>query len=315
VRLLVTIGLSVLLAACTAAAPSSTEPSVPSSTASASPEISQAAPGDAVPSPAPSGDAAATESARPSQDAGLVDAALSYAATTGFEIETDAAPTVDDRAPGFDSVVLHHVSLVLAGGDGATLDVYLDDDGAIRVVEDGLYLRPIGAAVSRSEAVKAAEGHLRAAGVDPADGTIHVAMGEPGQHWYLTLDREIDGYRVANAPMGWWLSGDKAYLELRPDGSLANLYVIRPGAEAAPQILDRVVLDAGLAETARNAFADLAAYDRELLWVRAMDRATGVESATLRLAYCATYRWDYGWEAWCVDAGTGEYSTQGSGVD
>lgn len=214
----------------------------------------------------------------------------------------------------FDSIVLHRVSLRLANADGATLDVYLDDQAAILVVEDGSY-RPTEATASRREVLRAAGRYLHQVGVDSASGTLNVALGQVGEHWYLTFDRTIEGYPVANAPAAWWLVGDKAFLALRPDASLLDLYVIRPEHLPVPKILDRSELDARLAEVAKVTPAKLRSFDRAILWVRAGDPLNEAANSRLSLNYCATTRSEDSWQAWCVDAGTGEFSAQGNGID
>ena len=245
-------------------------------------------------------------------DADLIQTAIDYATVAGFQLDDDVPPVVVDEAPMFDNIVLHRVSLSLADGDGFLLDVFLDDGGAIRVVSDGHYTRPAATTLDEDAILEAANDHLRQIGTDPTSGTLHVA-NHLTSHWYLTFDREIAGYRVANAPMGWWLDGDKAYLELRADGSLANLYAVRPDARPVPSILDLGSLQTRLATAAYATRAELDTYAPEFLWVRS-NRDYPPE-LTLSLNYCATHIFENGWEAWCVDAGTGEPSAKGSGVD
>lgn len=172
--------------------------------------------------------------------------------------------------------------------------------------------QPSSTPVSPSPAGRRA---LRRAGVDLGTGTLHLALHIPRGDWYLTFDRTIAGYAVANAPAGWWLDGDKAYLNLRADGTLVSLYAIQPDHRRVPTILDRTTLDRRLAKVAKVSRATLATYEPGLLWVRAYDPQTGRTFPKLRLSYCATHRWHYGWEAWCVDAGTGALNAQGGGVD
>ncbi len=221
-----------------------------------------------------------------------------------------------DATPSFDQVVLHRVSLPLAHANGATLDVFLDAQGAIRVVEDGdAYNRPTGGAASRTEVLRAVRRYLEQIGVDPTSGTLHIAFGDVGGPWYVTFDRAIAGYPVANAPMWWWMSGDKAYLELRADASLVNLYAIRPEHLPVPIILDRNVLDVRLSKVAESPSEQVTTFERALLWIRAVDLETGAMAAELSLGYCQTERWDYGWQAWCIDAATGDLIARGGGVD
>jgi hypothetical protein len=304
------LATALAVGACSAAVADSAMPS-PSN-----PEGTPSAEPTAEPTAAPTVEPTSTPTPLPSaaemSDGALIETAITYANDAGFVLDVDEPPAVVDQEPMFDPTVLHRVSLALADGDDAVLDVYLDGAGAIRVVEDGNYLRPSGAALTEAGIFEAADRHLRQVGIDPSTGTLHVAAHGVG-YWYLTFDRAIEGHRVANAPMAWWLFGDKAYLELRADGSLANLYAIRPDAQAAPAILNMDTLNARLGEVAHRSPAELATYDLELLWVRS-NRDYPPE-LTLSLDYCATHTFENGWEAWCVDAGTGEASAFGSGVD
>lgn len=102
-----------------------------------------------------------------------------------------------------------------------------------------------------------------------------------------------------------WLSGDKTYLELRSDGSLAALYAIQPDNRPASVALSTAVLDQRLARASGVAIAELRALQHGFLWIRAQDLDSGAQNDVLSLAYCATQRSDRGWEAWCVDAATG----------
>jgi hypothetical protein len=209
---------------------------------------------------------------------------------------------------------MHRVSLRLAHTHGRRLKIYLDDDRAIRVVEGGSDSRS-GSTVSRAEVFRAARRALRQVGVDPGSGALHVAAHSPSSSWYLTFDRTIAGYPVANNPMAWGLDGDKAYLELWADGTLSELYAIRPDHRRVPTILDRATLDRRLAKVAKVSRATLATYEPGLLWVRAYDPQTGHIFPKLRLSYCATHRWQYGWAAWCVDAATGALDARGEAAD
>lgn len=223
-----------------------------------------------------------------------------------------------DHEPDFDRLVLHRISLRHAHGQGARLNIYFDEDHAIRVVESGIghgdWEPQVGATASRAEVFRAARRALRDIGVDPASGTLRLAAHSTD--WYLTFDRTIAGYPVANAPMAWWLDGDKAYLTMRADGSLRELYAIRPAHRRVPgTILDRATLDRRLAKFAKVSAATLATYDRGFLWVRTFDPETGHQGTKLSLSYCATHRWHWGWEAWCVDAATGAHSAHSGAVD
>ncbi len=142
-----------------------------------------------------------------------------------------------------------------------------------------------------------------------------MAAHTPRSSWYLTFDRSIAGYPVANKPMAWGLDGDKAYLELRADGTLRELYAIRLDHRRVPTILDRTTLDRRLAKVAKVSRATLATYEPGLLWVRAYDPQTGRIFPKLRLSYCATHSWHYGWAAWCVDAATGALDARGEAWD
>ncbi len=265
---------------------------------------------DASPSPTSS----PTVTPTPSSDARFVEIALAYASRAGFELAADSRPRVREEQPSYERVTLHRVSLRLARADGAKLWVYLDDDGAIKVVEDGLYDRPTGATASRTEVLRAARRDLRQIGVDPASGTLHVALHGAG-HWYLTFDRELAGYPVANAPMAWWITGDKAYLELRSDASLVNLYAIRPRHLPVPAILDQDTLTSRLAKVAKVSRATLATYEPVLLWALVPSGTLTPTELALTLNYCATMRTDYSWQVWCIDAGTGERTIAGGAAD
>ena len=316
------LGIVLVVVACTGAR---AEPSVdPSPIGASSPAASPIASPPAEPTPAPTASAEPTAEPTPSPtaeatpspeatpDTGLVAAAIAYAERAGFALADDPRPRVRDRAPDYASVLLHEVSLRLAGGD--RLDVYLDDRGTVIVVEAARPDEP-GAEASRDEILRAAHRAVRQAGADPAAGEFHVALHYPGSDWYLTFDREIGGHRVANAPMGWWLTGDKATVQLAPDGSLVSLYLVRPDHRPIPERLDPDTLRARLARAAEVSQATLASFELELLWVLAFPAGADAYDSTLRLGYCATHRFPSGWEAWCVDAGTGEPISREGGVD
>jgi hypothetical protein len=252
----------------------------------------------------------------PTPDPALIKAAIAYARKAGFDLASEPRPKVRDEEPGFYRLILHRVSLRLAHTQGARINIYLDDDLEVRAVEGSWDWDPLASAtVSRAEAFRVARRALRRAGLDPGTGTLHLALHIPRGDWYLTFDRTIAGYPVANAPMGWWLDGDKAYLNLRADGTLLSLYAIRPDHRRVPTILDRSTLDRRLAKVAKVSRATLATYELGLLWVQGYDPQTGRSFPKLRLSYCATHRWHYGWEAWWVDAATGALNAQGGGVD
>lgn len=307
-------------------------PSVPGSVAPGTPATSQqpsstlASPSPPVPSPsptppappsltpAPSATPASTASPTPTPDPALVKAAVAYARKAGFDLASDPRPKVRNEEPAFYWLPLHRVSLRLAHTQGARLKIYIDDDRSVRVVEGG-WDSQSGPAVSRAEVFRAARRALRQVGVDPGSGTLHVAAHIPRSSWYLTFDRTIAGYPVANWPMAWGLDGDKAYLELRADGTLRELYAIRLDHRRVPTILDRATLDRRLAKVAKVSRATLVTYEPGLLWVRAYDPPTGHIFPKLRLSYCATHRSEDHWVAWCVDAGTGAFNARGEAWD
>lgn len=266
------------------------------------------------PTPAPSATPASTASPTPTPDPALVKAAVAYARKAGFDLASDPRPKVRDEEPAFYWLPLHRVSLRLAHTQGARLKIYIDDDRSVRVVEGG-WDSQSGPAVSRAEVFRAARRALRQVGVDPGSGTLHVAAHIPRSSWYLTFDRTIAGYPVANWPMAWGLDGDKAYLELRADGTLRELYAIRLDHRRVPTILDRATLDRRLAKVAKVSRATLVTYEPGLLWVRAYDPPTGHIFPKLRLSYCATHRSEDHWVAWCVDAGTGAFNARGEAWD
>jgi hypothetical protein len=142
----------------------------------------------------------------------------------------------------------------------------------IRVVESdighGDWDPQMGATASRADILGSARRALRQAGVVPDSGTLHVAAHSTD--WYLTLDRRIAGYPVANAPMAWWLDGDKAYLTMRADGTLRELNPIRPAHRRVPKILDRATLNRRLAKVAKLSRPTLATCAPGFLWVRAL---------------------------------------------
>lgn len=317
-RLIAVLGIALWVGACGAPSwspgPTSSgnvTQSPPASALAPTPDTESSPGPPLVSTPSPTFDVEPAPTSHPSP----IEAALTYASVAGFELDSESQPATSDHAPLFDELVLHRVSLRLADATGAALDVYLDDDGAIRVVEDGYYDRPTGGAASRTEVLRAAERYLGQIGIDPTSGTLHVALGKVGDHWYLTFDRAIAGYPVANAPMWWWITGDKAYLELRADASLIYLYAIRPDHLPVPTILDSAVLDARLANVVKVSPVQLATRELALLWVRARDPVTARAGLELSLNYCATQRGDYFWHAWCIDAATGEFSTEEGGVD
>lgn len=301
-QILVVLAAMLVVGACSAAGPTSSPIQAPSEPAAAS----------HLPTTEPTSGPTSEPTSDPTSDPVPIEIAVAYAIDAGFRLDDEVSPVSLDEEPIFDPMMLRRVSLALADGDDAALDVYLDDAGAIRVVDVEHHLRPTGSTLDQAAIFDVANAYLLQVGIDPTTGTLHVAAHGLG-YWYLTFDREIEGYRVANAPMAWWLHGDKAYLELREDGSLQTLYAIRPDAEALPAILDIGTLNARLEAVARRSPVELSTYDLEFLWVR--PNAQHTMALTLSLGYCATHIFERGWEAWCVDAGTGEPSAFGSGVD
>jgi hypothetical protein len=263
------------------------------------------------PSPSP------VPSATPDEAATLVAAARAYADAAGIAVTPEGSPAVTTERPDYDDTVLPMVTLPLAGMDGAALRVYFDVTGRIAVVSDAAgSARPVGKDVSRDGALAAAAQELRLAGIDPAEGTLTVVKGALGEEWYITLDRSIDGVPVANTPAMWRIAGDRAYVDLRSDATLIELYAIRPPNGSAPQVMPTADLDTSLAAVAGLTANELAALHPALAWVRAVDDATGLSAETLSLGYCATKVLpDGSWSGWCVDAGTGQQSVVVGGVD
>lgn len=292
--------LAAVLTGCTAAGSSpAANPATPPPTSI--PQVTSA------PTPVPTSIVTPSPTADP--DTVLVEAARAYAAAAGFDLDPAGPPAAQDAEPEFDEGPLRLVTLPLADAGGAVLSVYVDTTGAIRVVNDGLaFIRKTGANVSRSAAIAAAAEQFRLAGIDPADGTLTVAQGERGGEWYLVLERQIDGYPVANHPMWWGILGDHVYVTLRRDGTLVTLYAIRPPSVVAASILATDVLARELAAAAGLSEKQITALHPQLTWVRARDPQTGIAATGLTLNYCATSTFDRGWQAWCVDAGTGKLS-------
>lgn len=272
---------------------------------STSPSASPSAPSTPAPSaavtPAPS--AAVT-------DASLETAARAYAGTAGFPLAADGAATFTTAAPDFDPTGFRVVTLPLAAVTPATLAVSFDAAGVIRVVSDSRAWTLTGATkVTKAQALAAAAEAFLQAGIDTAGSKLHVAGSKKGEFWYITLDRSVGGYPVANHPMEWGLRGDKAYVALRGDGTLVELYAIRPATAAARVALPAATLDTKLAKVAGISKKRLVDLAPALTWVRT-DGA-----ADLSLNYCASRKDANGWTAWCVDPATGERSMEGGGVD
>lgn len=264
------------------------------------------------PSPSPDASSAA-------QFAPLAEAARAYAQAAGIKVKGDGTPAVTVSRPDHDDVVLREVALPLDdiyAGD-PQLRVWFDDAGQIAVVSNGeAEVSLEGTDIDAASAIEAAAAQLRLAGIDPSEGSLTIAKGVPGSEWYLTLSRSIDGYPVANTVMAWGISGDRAYVALRRDGTLRELSAIRPSHAPAPQVLATETLDAGLLPLSELTADELAGLHPALTWVRAMDLESGVSAPALTLGYCATrIRADGSWNGWCVDAGTGERSYTGGGTD
>ncbi len=276
------------------------------------------APSDLLASAPPAPDM--TASPQPSTTTGaddvLIAAARAHSAAVGIALAADALPVVTDAQPSFDDVLLRLVSLPLADPADAALQVYFDGSGRVVVVDDSAGVsRPTGPDVSRDGALQVAARQFRLVGVDPSDGTLTVVEGAPGGEWNITLVRVIDGHPVANTPAMWRIAGDRAYVNLRSDGTLLELYAIRPSSEPAPPVLATDVLDAGLATVSGLSAKELASLHPALAWVRAKDPVTGMSAPTLSLGYCATKALPNGWSGWCVDAGTGQQSVVDGGID
>jgi len=250
-------------------------------------------------------------------DTALIAAARAYAATLGLASTPGGAVVEEDVEPDFDEVRLRLVSIPLeVGVDQAVLRVYFDDSANIRVVSDGrAFTLPIGTDVSATAAVAAAAQQFLLTGINPADGTLNVAMGQLGREWYITLDREIDGYPVANRPMWWGIVGDHAWVTLRRDGTLVELYAIRPDRAPTLPVKPAGVLADRLAAVAERTTTQLAELDPRFTWARATDPQTGRMADKLTLNYCATQIFDAGWNGWCVDAATGQKSLETGGID
>ncbi len=261
--------------------------------------------------PAPSGPPPSTVA-----DSALVSAARAYADAAGIAIATGGTPLVGEAVPDFDTVALRQVTLPGADAGDGPLQVFFDDAGRIGVV--GIAApdaRPTGADVASDGALAAAAHQFGLVGIDPSQATLRVAGGSHGADWYVSLDRAIDGHPVANMPMLWRIAGDWAYVMLRRDGALRELYAIRPASEPAPQILETGVLDAALGTIAGLTADELAVLDPALAWVRAVAPITGETAPTLTQGYCATRVQPSGWDGWCVDAGTGREGLVAGGMD
>jgi hypothetical protein len=171
--------------------------------------------------------------------------------------------------------------------------------------------------ISRDQAIDRTREQLRLAGHDPTDGTIDVAGGQPGQEWYLTSSRSIDGYPVANFPAGWGPDGDKAYVTLRSNGDLEELYYLRPSTLPPSALPPTAALDATL-DAAMQAggrgpqtLAPGLTVERQLTWIR----PTVPSFDGLVLSYCESARFASVWSATCVDASTGRMNLRADAAD
>ena len=303
----VTIAMSVLLVGCAAPVPVESGPMTSTAQGSVQPTSARTA----LP---------AAETLLPTFDQSdrIVEAARSYVAAAGFKLLTDVAPRVGRHEAGYEPSVLWEVTFALAGADGASvpLRIYLDDGAQIRMVDDDLgFPEPSGPGITRSDALDRAGLALRLVGLDAPADRLSVSTAIPGREWIILLGRSVDGYPVANHWASSGLAGDRAWVTLRGDGALVELYAIQPSTAARPAaILPPEALTERLALVAGLSGARMAALAPHLTWIRALD-AQGAEASILTLSYCATQIMLAGWEAWCVDAGTGEKNAHGLGAD
>jgi hypothetical protein len=288
--------------------------SEPTATPSPSPSIAPTPSPTIAPSPTPT--LAPTPSPRP--DAEFIATALAFARDAGLEVATDPRATIDEEDAIFASADLRRVTLQQQSPESSDLPirVYLDDDGAVRALEDAMYTLPMGERVSKERALRLARRYLSKVGIDPEGGTLRVVESRPEVGWYITLERELDGYPVANLPMAWWIDGDKVYVSMRPDGKLTGLYAV-PVEERRPlpTLLDQPTLERRLANFADRTPSDIRDLDPGFYWVQPRYRAPEDMAPVLALGYCATDRQPGSWVAWCVDAGTGKAIARGEGAD
>lgn len=256
------------------------------------------------PSPTPTG----ASSLPTPGDSALVAASRDFAAKVGVQLSPTAAPLVEEGNLSFDPSTLRVVTLFRSDSTDANprvFRVHFDAAGVIRVVETG----SAGAtgSISREEGIVHASELLQLAGHDPADGTIEVALGQPGQEWYITFSRVIDGYPVSNYPAAWGPDGDKAYVQLRPNGELAELYYVRPATVAHGALPSTAEMDAALSAAMQASGqgpqtpAPGLTVERRILWIR--PDLPSFDS--LVLSYCETARLTSGWSTMCIDPSTG----------
>lgn len=255
----------------------------------------------------------------PTEDptASLVAAARTYAVTAGFNLLADDPPQVRRHEAGYEPTVLWEVSFALAmDADAGALRVYLDDAGQVRVVDSDLgFPEPSGNGVSHAKALELATAALALVGLDADPDHLQIGPSIPGRQWNILLNRTVASYPVANHWASTGIAGDRAWVTLRGDGSLVELYAIQPATQPVPtQILARAELDEHLASAAGLSVKALRALDPQLTWIRALDE-DGAEANVLTLAYCATRVDESGWEAWCIDAATGVRNLHNSAAD
>ncbi len=295
---------SILVIGCATPVPSQSAPSAPST-----PTISAS-----NPAPTQTG----TPSPTTPSDAALIGATRDYAARVGIELSPTATPLVDDETPEFDPSTFRAVTLVRSDSTDANprvLRLFFDAVGTIRVVETGSTFAT--GSISRDEAVAQAGEQLRLAGYDPADGTIVVAAGQPGQEWYITFSRVIDGHPVANYPMGWGPDGDKAYVNLRATGELEELYYVRPETVPPDALPPTAELDAALSAAMQASGQGPQTpgpgltVERRIMWIR--PDLPSFDS--LVLSYCESAQFASGWSARCIDPSTGRIDFRDDAAD
>jgi hypothetical protein len=251
-------------------------------------------------------------------DERLIAAALAYARGAGLEVAPDPRATIDDQDPTFALADLRRVTIQQLSPESSDLPimVYVDHDGTVRALEEAIYTAPMGERVSEARALRLAGRYLSDVGIDVDERMLRVVSSHPEGAWYITLDREIDGYPVANLPMSWWIDGEKIYVAMRSDGLLTDLYAV-PVEERRPlpQLLDQATLEKRLATFAELTRRQIRRLDVGYYWVQPRFHAPEGIAPVLALGYCATDRQPDHWAAWCVDAGTGEPITRGQAVD
>ena len=295
---------SLLVMGCAAPAPSQSARSAPTS-----PRIPASNPAPTqVEAPSPT----------TSRDASLIAASRDYAARVGIKLSSTTTPLIDDEAPVFDALTLRTVSLVRSDSTVANprvLRLFFDASGVIRVVEAGSAF--VSGSISRDRAIVLAGGQLRLAGHDPTDGTIDVAGGQPGQEWNLTISRSIDGYPVANFPAAWGPDGDKAYVTLRANGDLEELYYLRPSIVPPGALPPTAELDATLSAAMQaggqgpQTPAPGLTVERQIIWIR----PNSPSFDGLVLSNCESARFASGWSTTCIDPSTGRIDLRNNATD